>query len=68
MKLVRKINALLADISRSPFKGQGKPEPLRGEKAGFWSRRIDEEHRLIYRVTGSGSGQRLEIAQCRYRY
>ena len=46
----------------------GKPEPLRGELKGFWSRRITHEHRLVYRVTGSGGAQMLEIAACRYHY
>lgn len=68
MKLVRKINGLLADIGRSPFRGLGQPEPLRENWAGFWSRRITDEHRLIYRMTGKGADQRIEIAQCRYHY
>lgn len=67
-KLVRKINSLLNDISRSPFEGLGKPEPLRENWAGFWSRRITDEHRLVYRVTGSGKAQQVEIAQCRFHY
>ncbi len=64
----RKINALIKDCSRSPFTGLGKPEPLKGEFAGKWSRRIDDEHRMIYRVTGSGDTQTLEILQLRYHY
>jgi toxin YoeB len=48
-KKVKKINDLLKDISRNPFEGIGKPEPLKHKYAGFWSRRIDDEHRLIYR-------------------
>ncbi len=67
-KLVRKINALLADIRRSPFRGLGQPEPLKGNLAGFWSRRVSEEHRLVYRVVGSGAVQRIEIAQCQFHY
>lgn len=63
-----KINELVESIRRSPFTGLGKPEPLRGNLAGFWSRRITSEHRLVYRVLGSGEGQRVEIAQCRYHY
>jgi toxin YoeB len=63
-----KLNALIIECSRSPFKGIGKPEPLGGNLSGWWSRRITQEHRLVYRVTGSGAGQALEIAQCRYHY
>jgi toxin YoeB len=65
-KLLARINALLQDMPRSPFRGIGKPEPLRENWAGWWSRRIDGEHRLVYRVSGSGDEQRLEIAQCRH--
>jgi toxin YoeB len=67
-KLLARINALLQDMPRSPFRGIGKPEPLRENWAGWWSRRIDGEHRLVYRVSGSGDEQRLEIAQCRHHY
>jgi len=63
-KLLQRINALLAECRRSPFSGIGKPEPLRGDLAGWWSRRINDEHRLVYRVTDD----RLEIVQCRYHY
>lgn len=64
-----KINELIKDIRRTPFTGIGKPEPLRGEFSGWWSRRISVEHRLIYRVEGKkGQNQRLLIAQCRYHY
>jgi toxin YoeB len=63
-----KINALIRDIQRSPFRGIGKPEPLKGRLAGFWSRRITGEHRLVYRVVGTGSDQRVEIVQCRFHY
>lgn len=49
-KMLKRINQLLKDISRSPFDGIGKPEPLKENLAGFWSRRIDEEHRLVYSV------------------
>lgn len=64
----RRINRLIAAIRRDPFRGEGKPEPLRGELAGFWSRRITEEHRLVYRVRGTGEEQMLQIAQCRLHY
>lgn len=49
-KTLKRINLLIKDISRSPFEGLGKPEPLKGTLTGFWSRRIDEEHRLVYAV------------------
>lgn len=63
-KLLAKINGLIKECGRTPFAGTGKPEPLRGELSGWWSRRISEEHRLIYRKTEDG----LLIAQCRYHY
>ncbi|WLS01936.1 Txe/YoeB family addiction module toxin [Shinella oryzae] len=67
-RTVEKIVALIKECRRDPFSGLGKPEPLRGELKGFWSRRITQEHRLVYRVTGSGAAQVLEIAACRYHY
>lgn len=67
-KILRRINALIKDCQRSPFEGIGKPEPLKHDWAGWWSRRIDKEHRLIYRVTGTGETQALEVAQCRHHY
>ncbi|TAN48312.1 MAG: Txe/YoeB family addiction module toxin [Rhodospirillales bacterium] len=63
-----KVNDLLKDISRSPFTGLGKPEPLKGSLSGWWSRRITGEHRLVYRVEGTGQGQQAVIVQCRYHY
>ncbi|HEX4158906.1 MAG TPA: Txe/YoeB family addiction module toxin [Rhizomicrobium sp.] len=67
--LAQKINELITDIRRTPFAGLGKPEPLRGPLSGWWSRRINQEHRLVYRVTGArGRDQRLEILQCRFHY
>ena len=63
-----RIDRLLADIRRHPFTGIGKPEPLRGTLAGWWSRRITGEHRLVYRVAGKGAARQLQIAQCRYHY
>ncbi|HRJ59939.1 MAG TPA: Txe/YoeB family addiction module toxin [Azospirillaceae bacterium] len=63
-----RINVLIKDARRSPFRGVGKPEPLKGSLQGWWSRRITGEHRLVYRMTGSGDAQALEIAQCRYHY
>ena len=62
--MLRKLNRLLEECVRHPFEGAGKPEPLKGTLAGFWSRRIDREHRLVYMVTK----QAIEIAQCRYHY
>jgi toxin YoeB len=67
-KILNSINNLIADIKRNPFKGLGKPEPLKHALAGWWSRRISGEHRLVYRISGKGDAQQLEIAQCRYHY
>lgn len=67
-KLAEKINALIEECRRNPFKGTGKPEPLGGNLTGWWSRRISHEHRLVYRVAGSGAEQVLQVAQCRYHY
>lgn len=64
----RRINRLIAAIRRDPFRGEGKPEPLRGVVTGWWSRRITDEHRLVHRVTGAGDEQVLTIAQCRLHY
>ncbi len=63
-----RVNALVRDILRDPFRGIGKPEPLRGGLAGWWSRRITGDHRIVYRIRGSGGEQRLEIVACRYHY
>ncbi|SFU59601.1 toxin YoeB [Methylobacterium sp. 174MFSha1.1] len=63
-----RINSLIKEIKRTPFKGAGKPEPLKFKLKGWWSRRISSEHRLVYRVSGSGAAQALEIAQCRWHY
>ena len=64
-----RLNSLIENARRTPFTGIGKPEPLRGEFAGWWSRRITGEHRLVYRVQGkAGDDQRIEIAACRYHY
>ncbi|WP_420606209.1 Txe/YoeB family addiction module toxin [Novosphingopyxis sp.] len=65
---LKKLNALIAECLRGPFRGTGRPEPLKGNLKGWWSRRIDYEHRLVYRVRGQGDGQALEILQCRYHY
>ena len=66
--VLRRINDLLKDARRSAFKGIGKPEPLKGNLAGWWSRRITGDHRLVYRASGKGDAQQLEIASCRYHY
>ena len=60
----RKINRLIEECLRHPFEGTGKPEPLKGDLSGWWSRRIDREHRLVYQPTPDA----LLIAQCRYHY
>jgi toxin YoeB len=61
---LKRVNELLKDISRSPYEGIDKPETLRFNYAGFWSRRIDEEHRLIYRIVED----EIQIAKCRFHY
>ena len=65
---LERVNELIRQTMRTPFQGIGKPEPLVGNFRGWWSRRITREHRLIYRVSGSGEGQGLEIAACRFHY
>lgn len=66
--MLERLNGLIKECRRTPFKGTGKSEPLKGDLKGWWSRRITLEDRLVYRVTGKGTGQQLEIAQCRYHY
>ena len=63
-KLLARLNGLIKECARTPFQGTGKPEPLRGGLSGWWSRRLTQEHRLVYRV----EGEDLLIAQCRYHY
>jgi toxin YoeB len=63
-----RLNNLIKECRRDPFKGTGKPEPLRGQLTGWWSRRINLEDRLVYRVSGKGKDQTVEIAQCRFHY
>ena len=63
-KLVKKINELIKDISRTPFSGIGKPEALKHKYKGFWSRRIDQEHRLIYQI----KDDEIRIVKCRHHY
>jgi toxin YoeB len=67
-KVLARINALIGDCRRHPFTGIGKPEPLKRNLSGWWSRRITSEHRLIYRVTSRGDAQAIEILSCRYHY
>ena len=62
--LLKRLNELIRDSLRSPFRGIGKPEPLKGELSGYWSRRITAEHRLVYEV----SETTLTIISCRYHY
>ncbi|MFC6099238.1 Txe/YoeB family addiction module toxin [Olivibacter domesticus] len=62
--MLKKINGLIKEISRTPFQGTGKPEALRENLAGFWSRRINHEHRLVYKVEDGA----VIILQCRYHY
>ena len=62
--LHRRINTLIQDIMRSPFEGIGKPEPLKHGLAGYWSRRINDEHRLVFEIEGDS----VFFAQCRYHY
>jgi toxin YoeB len=66
--VLQRINQLIEDAMRHPFTGLGKPEPLKRELAGWWSRRITSEHRLIYRCVGTGDAQQLEVLQCRFHY
>ena len=63
-KILKRINTLIESIRRSPFEGIGKPEPLKHQFSGYWSRRIDTEHRLIYRIESDA----ILIAQLRYHY
>ena len=63
-KTLKRINALIQDAAREPFAGLGKPEPLRGSLSGYWSRRIDDTHRLVYRATDT----HLVIIACRFHY
>lgn len=63
-KTARRITRLIAEIQRDPFTGIGKPEPLKGDLSGYWARRIDDEHRLVYRADDS----EVKIVQARYHY
>ena len=67
-KVRDRINELIKQCKRTPFKGTGKPEPLKGDLTGWWSRRISREDCMVYRVSGTGDSQSLEIAQLRFHY
>ncbi|MEO6112839.1 MAG: Txe/YoeB family addiction module toxin [Sphingomicrobium sp.] len=67
-KTLERLNELIEECRRNPFKGRGKPEPLKQDLKGWWSRRINGEDRLVYRVEGKGRDQALEIIQCRLHY
>lgn len=67
-KVLEKVRSLLKDVKCSPFQGLGKPEPLKASLAGWWSRRITGEHRLVYRIIGKDDDRRIEVVQCRYHY
>lgn len=64
VKVLQRINGLIKEIKRDPFKGIGKPEPLKHDWKGYWSRRINREHRIVYKV----SQETVYIAACRYHY
>jgi len=67
--MLKKTNELIRDVCRTPYIGLGKPEPLKGDLSGWWSRRIHKTHRLVYAVEGTrGKDQRLIILQCRMHY
>lgn len=63
-QMLKRINALIKDIKRTPFEGIGKPEPLKHDLSGYWSRRIDKENRIVYKATSDS----IIIAMCRYHY
>jgi toxin YoeB len=63
-KMLARLDHLITAIQIAPFRGIGKPEPLRFEKVGYWSRRLDQEHRLVYKIANN----KLYVAQCRYHY
>lgn len=67
-KIFNRINDLLKNVKESPFRGIGKPEPLKENLSGYWSRRITQEHRLVYNVSGKNPDQIITVIQCRYHY
>jgi len=66
--VLARVNLLVDECLRHPFAGTGRPEQLKRNLSGWWFRRINREHRLVYRVTGKGDAQALQVAQCRYHY
>jgi toxin YoeB len=66
--VLERLNGLIKECQRTPFMGVGKPEGLKGELKGWWSRRITLQDRLVYRISGTAPEQVLEIAQCRFHY
>jgi len=67
-EILKRVNALIEDCRRNLFRGLGKPEPLKGDLSGWWSRRITGDHRLVYRIEGAGAEQRVVIVACRFHY
>lgn len=67
-KALTRLNELIEECRRHPHRGRGKPEPLKGDLKGWWSRRVTDKDRLVYRVEGKGADQALLIAQCRFHY
>lgn len=67
-RTLKRLNALIKDVKRGPFDGIGKPEPLKANLQGWWSRRITGDHRLVYRVNGEGTEAYIVISQCRFHY
>jgi len=63
-KLLKRLNVLIAEVMRAPFEGIGKPEPLKGSLSGYWSRRINDEHRIVYKATDDC----VTVIACRYHY
>lgn len=67
-KTLKRINALVDSALRTPFEGLGKPEALRGDLSGFWSRRVDEKNRLVYALDNSAGARSLTVISCRFHY
>ena len=67
-RLLKRANELLRDIDRGGYEGIGKPEPLKGDLSGYWSRRIDDYNRIVYRISGKDGKQIVEIVQCGSHY
>ena len=67
-KTHKRINEMIKQTMRTPFQGVGKPEPLKGDLSGWWSRRITKEDRMVYRVSGKEEAKALELAQLRFHY